>query len=131
MNGAIWLLAQCRFMKKPGRMEMGAKGAKVEKAAKAKAKTVVVVGTVTDDSRLLNEQIPEGLKVAALRVSERARKRILAVLTLSILPSTLRPSPLSPHSLAHALVQLTHPLCLPLPLPFPLPPSPFTSHPEF
>jgi len=39
-------------------------------------KTTVVVGTVTNDIRL--HQVPKGMKLAALRVTESARKRILA-----------------------------------------------------
>eukprot|EP00162_Nutomonas_longa_P001553 comp12089_c0_seq1/m.15537 comp12089_c0_seq1/g.15537 ORF comp12089_c0_seq1/g.15537 comp12089_c0_seq1/m.15537 type:complete len:191 (-) comp12089_c0_seq1:173-745(-) len=38
--------------------------------------TAVVVGTVTDDSRLLD--VPEGIKVAALRFTESARARLTA-----------------------------------------------------
>lgn len=37
-------------------------------------KVAVVVGTVTDDARLLN--VPQGLTLAALRVTEAARARI-------------------------------------------------------
>ena len=39
-----------------------------------KGKTIVVVGTVTDDNRLLT--VPAGLKVAALRFTATARARI-------------------------------------------------------
>jgi len=43
---------------------------------KQTGKIVALVGTVTNDVRLL--KLPEGLKVCALRFTEQARKRILA-----------------------------------------------------
>ncbi|KAK6634135.1 60S ribosomal protein L18 [Polyplax serrata] len=48
-----------RFMKKPGRL----------------GRIAVVVGTVTDDQRIF--KLPKNLVVCALRVTERARARIL------------------------------------------------------
>jgi len=37
---------------------------------------IVIVGTITDDARIL--KIPKGVKVCALRVTESARKKIIA-----------------------------------------------------
>jgi large subunit ribosomal protein L18e len=51
----------CRHMKKTGRQN----------------KIAVVVGSITDDPRLLSEMIPKGLTLCALRLSARARSRIL------------------------------------------------------
>ena len=52
------------------------KAAVPEGQTKFNSKIVAIVGTVTNDIRLLN--VPEGLKVAALRFTEGARKRIIA-----------------------------------------------------
>ena len=43
-----------------------------------KPQTVVVVATVTDDVRIQDSDIPEGLNVAALRFTATARARIVA-----------------------------------------------------
>lgn len=50
--------------------------APVAEGANKFARTVAIIGTVTNDDRLLN--LPEGLKIAALKFTQTARNRITA-----------------------------------------------------
>jgi large subunit ribosomal protein L18e len=47
-----------------------------EGKTKYNSRIVAIVGSVTNDTRLLN--VPEGLRVAALRFTQAARERIIA-----------------------------------------------------